>query len=277
MESAIQLAEWIQFLLLGLIQGITEPIPVSSSGHLVLAQHFLGLESEGLTFEILVNFASLFAVIFIYRNDLFRLIGGALKYLQTRKPEYESDFRFWVYLVIATVPAAIAGLLLEDWIATQSSHIGVIAVALLVTGVALFIIRKLKGKKTESQITMKEVIIVGLAQMVALLPGISRSGATIVAAMGVGWTRETALRFSFFLYIPVSLGSGILALRDVFSDPAIAEKAFPYSIAFVASLVASYFALKIFINIMKSGKLIYFSIYCFIVGFGVLAYLAMIS
>jgi undecaprenyl-diphosphatase len=122
--------------------------------------------------------------------------------------------------------------------------------------------------------TLKAVIIVGLAQMVALMPGISRSGATIVAALGVGWTRELALRFSFFLYIPVSLGSGILALNDVFNDPLFSDKVFVYGIAFVASLFASYFALKLFINIMKSGKLIYFSIYCFVVGFGVLGYLA---
>ncbi|KMK76900.1 undecaprenyl-diphosphate phosphatase [Alkalihalobacillus pseudalcaliphilus] len=273
MESLGQLAEWVQYLILGLIQGITEPIPVSSSGHLVLAQYFFGLESEGLTFEILVNFASLIAVIFIYRKDLIRLIGGALRYLQTKSSDYENDFRFWVYLVIATVPAAIAGLLLEDWISTQTGRISIIAIALLVTGVALFIIRKLKGTKTESDMTLKAVIIVGLAQMVALMPGISRSGATIVAALAVGWSRDLALRFSFFLYIPVSLGSGILALNDVFNDPQFAEKIFLYSIAFVASLFASYFALKIFINIMKSGKLIYFSIYCFIVGFGVLGYL----
>ncbi|WP_413376439.1 undecaprenyl-diphosphate phosphatase [Alkalihalobacillus sp. 1P02AB] len=274
MESGVQVVEWVQYLILGLIQGITEPIPVSSSGHLVLVQYFLGLESKGLTFEVFVNFASLFAVIFIYRKDLIRLIGGALKYIQTKSPEHENDFRFWVYLVIATVPAAIAGLLLEDWISTQSGRISIIAAALLITGVALFIIRKLKGTKTESQMTLKAVIIVGLAQMVALMPGISRSGATIVAALGLGWTRELALRFSFFLYIPVSLGSGILALNDVFNDPYFSDKAFGYGIAFVASLFASYFALKIFINIMKSGKLIYFSIYCFVVGFGVLGYLA---
>lgn len=256
----------IKYLVLGIIQGFTEPIPVSSSGHLVLVQHFLGVEIEGLSFEVIVNFASLIAVLLVYKEDLLKLITGFLRYLFKRNSEDQGDFRFGIYLILATIPAAVIGLFFEDFIAEQFKHVRVIAVTLLVTGVALWFIRNLKGWKNDHQISLKEILIVGLAQAVALIPGISRSGATIVAAMGLGWDRETALRFSFFLFIPVSVGSGILAISDLLSDPNLKELFIPYLIAFIGSLVASYFALRWFINIMKSGKLIYFALYCFIVG-----------
>ncbi len=266
MEISQELILLLKYLFLGLIQGFTEPIPVSSSGHLVLVQHFLGLKIEGLSFEVIVNFASLLAVLLVYKDDLMKLIRGFLRYLIKRNEEDKGDFRFGMYLVIATIPAGVIGILFEDFIAEQFKHIRVIAITLLVTGLALWLIRNLKGWKKDDQISLKEIIIVGLAQAVALIPGISRSGATIVAAMGLGWDRETALRFSFFLYIPVSAGAGVLAISDLLRDPNLASLSIPYLIAFIASLIASYFSLRWFINVMKSGKLIYFALYCFIVG-----------
>lgn len=267
--------DWIQivkYVFLGLIQGITEPIPISSSGHLVLMEHFFGLKITGLSFEVLVNFASLLAVLYIYRADLISLVKNGIGYLvASEKTEtMKKEFYFILYLLLGTIPAGVIGVLFQDQIAAYFKGVRVIGFTLLVTGLALWLIRNLKGSKGDGELTFKDSFIIGLSQAVALIPGISRSGATIVAAMGLGTKRETALKFSFFLYIPVSLGGMILSFSDLVHDPKMDQLFLPYTLAFLASLVASYFSLKWFIDIMKKGKLGYFSIYCFIVGLAVI-------
>ncbi|MFE8700357.1 undecaprenyl-diphosphate phosphatase [Cytobacillus sp. FJAT-54145] len=256
----------IKYLFLGLFQGFTEPIPVSSSGHLEMAEYFLGLEIEGMSFALLVNTASLFAVLIIYRSDLLRLIQNGLAYITTKDKKAESDFRFILYLIVGTIPAGVIGILFEDFIELHLASIKTVGITLVVTGLALWFIRNLKGRKNDADLTFRDAIIVGLAQAVALIPGISRSGATIVAAMGLGMKQETALRYSFLLYIPVSVGGMILGASDIINDPNLAQLAIPYTVAFFGSLIASYFSLKWFMNIMARGNLKYFAIYCFIVG-----------
>lgn len=260
------IAEIVKYIFLGLIQGITEPIPISSSGHLVLAQHFLGIETKKLTFELLVNAGSLIAVLIIYWNDIVRLTKNGFSYVTTRNEKVKADFRFIIYLLIATIPAGLIGVLFNDIISESLKGVRVTAITLLITGIALFLIRNLRGRKQDGDLSMKDAVIVGLAQTVALIPGISRSGATIVAAMGLGMKPATALRFSFLLYIPVSVGGTLLSVTDIANDPDLATLFIPYISAFLISIIASYFALKWFMNIMEKGNLIYFSIYCFVVG-----------
>lgn len=266
MDIVVDFFLWLKYLALGLIQGVTEPIPISSSGHIILLQHFFDIEIEGLSFEVFVNFASLLAVLLIYRRDILNLANDGIRYTLSREKRYQSGFYFIVFLVIGTIPAGVIGVLYGDYISEHLKHIKVIGAALLMTGIALWLIRNLRGKKNDGQLTFVDAIIVGLAQAVALIPGISRSGATIIAAMGLGMRQETALKFSFLLYIPVSLGSGILAIGDIINDPNLMSMLVPYLLAFLASFVATYFSLKWFMNIMAKGNLIYFSIYCFIVG-----------
>ncbi|AUD12851.1 MULTISPECIES: undecaprenyl-diphosphate phosphatase [unclassified Planococcus (in: firmicutes)] len=258
----------IKFLLLGLFQGLTEPIPISSSGHLLIAQYFLDVEIEGSnsTFALLVNSASLIAVLIIYREDIKRLIINGLKFFKEKTPETRRDFMFVVYLVVATIPAGIIGVLFQDVIDSYLSTIVTVGVTLVVTGLALWFIRNMRGQRKDGNMTMKDAIIIGGAQAVALIPGISRSGATIVAAMARGINQETALRFSFLLFIPVSLGGAVLSITDIINDDNLSTMAVPYIMAFIGSLVASYFSLKWFMNIMAKGQLKYFAIYCFIVG-----------
>ena len=263
----------LKYAFLGLLQGVTEPIPISSSGHVVIAEHLLGLHIEGLSFEVLVNFASLLAVLIIYKADLARLAVNGTHYILTRDERSKSDFMFIVYLIIGTIPAGVLGILFDDMIAAHFKGLAVIGVTLLITGVALWLIRNLQGRKNDADLSLKDAIIVGLAQTIALIPGISRSGATIVAAMGLGMKQETALRFSFLLYIPVSLGGGILGLTDMLHDPRFEELLIPYTVAFLLSLIASYFSLKWFMNIMARGELRYFAYYCFIAGTAVLIFL----
>lgn len=258
--------EIVKYIFLGLIQGITEPIPVSSSGHLVLAQHFLGIETKKLTFELLVNAGSLIAVLIIYWNDIVRLTKNGLSYVMTRNEKAKTDFRFIVYLIIATIPAGVIGVLFNDVISESLKGVRITAITLLITGIALFLIRNLRGRKQDGDLSVKDAVIVGLAQTIALVPGISRSGATIVAAMGIGMKPATALRFSFLMYIPVSVGGTLLSITDIANDPDLTTLFLPYLSAFIVSIIASYFALRWFMNIMEKGNLIYFSIYCFIVG-----------
>lgn len=258
----------IKFLLLGLFQGLTEPIPISSSGHLLIAQYFLDVEIEGSnsTFALLVNSASLIAVLIIYREDIKRLVVNGLKFFKEKTPETRRDFMFVVYLVVATIPAGIIGVLFQDTIDSYLSTIVTVGVTLVITGLALWFIRNMRGQRKDGNMTMKDAWIIGGAQAVALIPGISRSGATIVAAMARGINQETALRFSFLLFIPVSFGGAVLSITDIVNDDNLSTMAVPYIMAFIGSLVASYFSLKWFMNIMAKGQLKYFAIYCFIVG-----------
>ncbi|WP_208528156.1 undecaprenyl-diphosphate phosphatase [Jeotgalibacillus salarius] len=260
---------WIilKFTFLGLFQGFTEPIPISSSGHLQLAQYFLGIEIEGnnFTFELMVNSASLIAVLIVFREDIMRLITRGLGYIKTRKPEDKTEFNFILYLIIGTIPAGVIGVLFDEDISRLSGP-QTVAVTLMITGIALFLIRNLRGKRGESGMSVKDAVIIGFAQAVALIPGISRSGATIVAAMARGIHQETALRYSFLLFVPVSLGGMVLSFSDLLQDENLADLWVPYLLAFIASLIASYFSLKWFMNIMAKGNLIYFAIYCLVVG-----------
>ncbi|WP_270181617.1 undecaprenyl-diphosphate phosphatase [Alkalihalobacillus sp. CinArs1] len=258
----------LKYALLGLLQGFTEPIPISSSGHLVIAKEYFNLETKGLSFEVLMNFASLIAVLIIYRRDLIRLTTNGLSYMTSKNKAAKDDFMFIVYLVIGTIPAAVLGILFGDLIGENLSHYKTVGVTLLITGVALWLIRNLRGGKGDQDLNLKDALIVGFAQAIALIPGISRSGATIVAAMGVGMKQETALRFSFLLFIPVSVGTMVFGIGDILADQRLRldDLLIPYIVAFLLSLIASYFSLKWFMNIMARGNLIYFAIYCFIAG-----------
>lgn len=274
MEVINSLWVLIKYTFLGLIQGFTEPIPISSSGHLVILRELFGVtEVTGLSFEILVNFGSLIAVLVIYRKDIYRLVENGVRYISTKDNAAKSDFQFILFLIIATIPTGILGVLFEDYIEEELSTVSVIGYTLLITGLALWIIRNLRGNKNDGDITIKDAIIVGLAQSVALIPGISRSGATIVAAMLVGMKSETALRFSFLLYIPVSLGITVMSAGEILGDDNISVLAIPYILAFAASLVASYYSLRWFMNVMARGNLKYFAFYCFIVGILVILFL----
>ncbi|MFB4165640.1 undecaprenyl-diphosphate phosphatase [Alteribacillus sp. JSM 102045] len=272
MEAA-ELWLLLKYLVLGLVQGITEPIPISSSGHLIIFRELFGIEARGLSFEIFVNFASLLAVFVIYREDILRLVTNGFRYLVKKEKAAKNDFQFIIYLIVATIPVGIIGVLFGDSIGEALSGTKTVGVTLLITAIAIWIIRNRRGRKKDSALTMKDAVIVGLAQAVAVTPGISRSGASIVASMLVGMNQETALRFSFLLYIPVSLGTGILEIPEIISDPGFNELMIPYIIAFIASFIATYFALKWLMNIMEKGNLKYFAYYCVIVGFLVISFL----
>ncbi|WYV02020.1 undecaprenyl-diphosphate phosphatase [Oceanobacillus sp. FSL H7-0719] len=273
MELITDLKLIIQYLVLGLVQGVTEPIPISSSGHLIIFRHLFGIEAKGLSFEIFVNFASLLAVFIIYKDDIIRLIKNTYLFIFKRDQSAKSDFQFVIYLIIATIPVGVVGLLFGDYLGEVLSGTNVVGVTLLITGAAIWMIRNLRGRKLEGQLTTKDAVIVGLAQAVAVTPGISRSGASIISAMLVGMRQDTALRFAFLLYIPVSLGTTILEVPDLVTSPEFQALLIPNLIAFITAFIATYFALKWFMNIMAKGNLKYFAYYCFVVGLLVIFFL----
>jgi undecaprenyl-diphosphatase len=260
------------YIFLGMVQGFTEPIPVSSSGHLVIVQYFMGINVKDLNFEVLVNFASLLAVLLVYKEDLYSLIKNTLAYIKTRHNKYRQDFLFSLYLMIATIPVAVLGILFEELIGNHLKGIQQVGFALIATAAALYLIRNLKGYKGDKNLSVKDAVTVGFAQAVALIPGVSRSGATIVACMALGMKQDTALRFSFFLYIPVSLGTFLLSIGDIAGSSNLKEMIVPYTGAFIAALIFSYYSLKWFMGIMKRGNLGYFALYCLVAGLFITVY-----
>lgn len=262
------------YLILGIIQGFTEPIPVSSSGHLVIFQHIFNVEAlNDLNFEIFTNFGSFIAIVIIFRKDIAKLIKGFFGYIKTKEEKYKADFKYCLLIVIGTIPAGIVGLLTKDFIETHLSSVKYVGVALLITAVFLFLIRKLKGHKTDDQITVFDALKIGLFQMVALLPGISRSGSTLVGGMFSGLTRETAFKFSFMLYIPISLATMALGVKDVVETGIEMQTLIYYIVGSVAAMIVTFFSTKWFRGVMLKGKLIYFVYYCLIVGTLVILFL----
>jgi len=264
----------IIYIILGIIQGFTEPIPVSSSGHLVIFKNLFQLdELNDLNFEIFTNFGSFLAIAFIFRKDLAKLIKGFFGYIKTKNKEYKEDFKYCLLIIVGSIPAGIIGLLTKDLIEKYLGNVKYVGLALLITALFLFIIRKMKGKKEANDMTYMDALKIGLFQVVALFPGISRSGATLVGGMFSGLKRETAFKFSFMLYMPISLATLALGVKDTVETGIDSTVLFYYILGSLAAMIVTFFSTKWFKDIMMKGKLIYFVYYCLIVGTLVLLFL----
>ena len=264
----------INALILGVIQGLTEFLPVSSSGHLVLAQSVLpGFSEPGLIFDLMLHAATLMAVLIYYRCDIIDLITVATGInKQTASFDKKSARIYIAAIVIATIPAALIGVFLQDYIESVFNMPMFTGGFLCVTGIFLItgelLASRLKGTIIPyGSWRWREWILVGLAQSLALLPGISRSGSTISTALALGWNREESARFSFFLMIPAVGGAVLLKLGDLaghLESGAVALA--PLVIGMGASFVSGYMAIHLLIKIIKQYRLSGFAIYCFIVG-----------
>lgn len=256
----------LQYLILGIVQGFTEPLPISSSGHLRIFKSIFNSEVlSDMNFEIMVNFGSLIAILVLYRKEIGSIIKDFFCYLKTKDKKYEVNYKYAWLIVVGTIPAALLGLFVKDFIEEYFTT-KLVGAMLIITSILLFMIKDIKGNKEKKDMTVLDALKIGLFQVVALLPGISRSGSTVVGGMKSNLTRETALNFSFMLYIPISIASMFLGISDLISSGNLNELLIPYTVSMIAAGIVTYFAAKLFIDIMKKGKLIYFSIYCFIVG-----------
>ncbi len=272
----MEIMEIIKYAILGIIQGITEPLPVSSSGHLTVFKNLINTNAfNDLNFEIIVNFASFLAIFYIFRKDIAKLITSFFKYIFKKKEEkknYKNDFKYCIEVVISTIPVGILGLLLKDKIENAVSSVQIVGVAFLITALALFLIRNIKGNKDDKDITYKDAILIGLLQAVALFPGISRSGTVLVGCLLRNFKRQTALKYTFILYFPVSIASFGLSAIDLIKSNNLGTLLLPYGVGFICSLVVTYFSYQWLSKMVKNGKLWKFSIYCILIGLFTLIY-----
>jgi undecaprenyl-diphosphatase len=243
----------LQAAVLGLVQGITEWLPISSSGHLAVAQYLWGLQ-ESLFFDVMLHLSSLAAIMIAFRKDLWSLGTGILK----KDPQ---KLRLLLYLFLATIPIAITGLLIRPYAQIFMSNMKTIALGFALTGILLALSRFFKN---DDVIKPKNVIFVSLAQAIAILPGVSRSGSTISAGMISGLKREEAVSFSFLLAVPAIAGASFLEL--ISSDLGTIDL-FPIMIGMAVSFIVSLIAISLLKRLVIGGKLHYFAIYCFIAAF----------
>lgn len=264
----------ITYIILGIIQGITEPIPVSSSGHIFLFKNLFNTNIfNTLNFEIISNFGSFIAIFIIFWKDIKELIIAFFSYIfkkDTRK-KYLTKFKYALYIIISTIPVGITGFLFKDKLENLYSLKG-LAIAFLITALALFIVRNIKGNKNDEDITLKDAIIIGLIQAITIVPGISRSGTVLVACLLCNLKRETALKYTFMLYFPVSIGTMILGVSDLASTSELTSMLIPYIAGMVAAGIVTFFSYRWLSNWVKKGKLWKFSIYCVILAIFIFIY-----
>lgn len=270
------------YLILGIFQGLTEPIPVSSSGHILIIQTLLQKAATEVTIDFstlatITNLGSLVAIIILFREKIFDLVKSFFTYIfqKDSRKKLKQDYNHCWKIVLATIPAGVMGLVATvfDLLDTLEENVKFVGLTLLITSVFLYLIKDFKGKKDEKDISWKDAFIIGLYQMIAIIPGISRSGSTIVGGMFQGLKRETAFNFSFILYIPISIATSILGIKDLIEISVSSQTWILYTIAAIASGIFTYICTKWFAKIVKEGKLIYFSIYCLIVGLLVILFL----
>ena len=269
--------------LLGIVQGLTEFLPVSSSGHLVIFQNLLGFRDPQILFDVVVHFGTLLAVVFVYRKDLglivrefFAALGEMVRSRDVRRGwKGYPYFRLAVILVLATLPAAFAGILFGESLENLFGSVGSAGAMLIVTGTVLFSSRFSRGPgKDLESLTLLKGMTVGFAQALALMPGISRSGMTIVTGLFCGLNRDLAARFSFLLSIPAILGATILEVFKIRNNLGAVD-ILPLLVGGVTALLTGTLALIFLIRIVHRGKLHHFSYYCWILGAAVLLFSAL--
>ncbi len=252
----------VQALLLGALQGLTEFLPVSSSGHLAIAQHFLpGFSQPGVLFDVLLHLGTMVAVAIYFRRELAALLASPFR----RGEEARLQRRLLLLLIAASVPTAVIGLLFKDFFEGLFENLTVVSLMLLVTGTLLFIAERFRrGSRREAQLTLSDALLVGTVQGCAIVPGISRSGSTIAALLLKGVDGETAARFSFLLALPAVFGAALLSARDLGE---VATGQLPLylagaGVAFLTGLLS----IHLLLAVIRRRRLIAFALYCWLAG-----------
>lgn len=254
---------FFEAIILGMVQGFTEFLPVSSSGHLVISQELLGMEEPGVTLEVLLHFGTLLSVFWVFGRDFLELFKFPRDLIQRR---------FLLLLILGVIPAGLAGFFLADFFTGLFKSTLVVGVMLLVTGGLLKLLTILpEGKKDISRMQARDALWIGLLQAFAIIPGISRSGSTITAALWRGLDRATAVRYSFMLSAPVILGATLVEVRDMLAVGIEHAMIHLYIIGGIVAFLSGVLAIRIFINLLKRQKFIYFAYYCWTVGAVVIA------
>jgi undecaprenyl-diphosphatase len=257
----------LQALWLGIVQGFTEFFPVSSSGHLVILKRLLGVEGEGgLLFEVVVHVATLVAIVLFYRRRISELVSGALRL----RPE---ALRYGAKLAVGTLPAVVVGVLAKDFIESQFSSPTTVGVLLMVTGGIVWTTRRTVENARQSEPGWMAALLIGVAQAFAILPGISRSGSTVAAALALGVEPEAAAEFSFLLGVVAITGAAVLILPEI--SQASPELVTSLGVGAAAALVSGLFAIWLFVRMLKRRSFYLFAWYAWAAGASFLAWLAL--
>ncbi len=261
--------DWIQALILGLIQGLTEYLPVSSSGHLTIGQEILGVSSEdNLAFDVVVHVATVLSTLVVLWGEIVWLLKGFFKF------KMNEEMRYVINILVSMIPVGIVGVFFKDQVeAIFGSGLLVVGICLLVTA-ALLTFTYFARPRQKEKIGVKDAFIIGVAQACAVLPGLSRSGSTIATGLLLGNKKERMAQFSFIMVIPPILGEALLNVLKVAKGEAVFSTigTLPLVVGFVAAFVSGCFACRWMIDIVKRGKLVYFGIYCAVVGLIAIAY-----
>lgn len=258
---------WIEALILGIIQGLTEFLPVSSSGHLELAKVILGDNSvpkESMLFTVLLHAATALSTIVVFRKDIAEILKGLFQF------KWNEEFQFSLKIIVSMIPAAVIGVLFNDAIEVLFERQVLLVGAMLgITGLLLFLADK--AKQTNKQVSFTSALIIGVSQAIAILPGISRSGATISTSVLLGVDKHKAARFSFLMVVPLILGK---MAKDILDGALVADSASvgPMAVGFVSAFLTGLVACTWMIALVRKSQLKYFAIYCFAVGLLTIVY-----
>ena len=255
--------DWLEALILGVIQGLTEYLPVSSSGHLAIGQYLFGLnDGDNLMFTVLVHVATILSTFVILWSEIDWILKGLFKF------KMNDETKYFINILISMIPVAIVGFFFKDYVEEVfGSGLLIVGIMLLVTA-ALLIFSFYAKPRIKQNISWKDALIIGVAQACAVMPGLSRSGSTIATGLLLGNKKESLAQFSFLMVIPPILGEALLDVmkmvkgEDVFGN----ISTLPLVVGFLAAFISGCLACKWMISIVKKGKLIYFGIYCAIVG-----------
>ena len=255
--------DWIEALILGIIQGLTEYLPVSSSGHLAIGANLFGIEgSENLAFTILVHVATVMSTLFILWREIVWLVNGVLKF------KMNDEMRYFINILVSMIPVGIVGVFFKDYVEEIfGSGLLIVGIMLLVTAALLTFSYYAKPRPKE-KISWTDALIIGIAQACAVMPGLSRSGSTIATGLLLGNKKESLAQFSFLMVIPPILGEALLdIIKGLKGEAAFGGiDTLPLVVGFIAAFVSGCLACKWMIGIVKRGKLIYFGIYCALAG-----------
>ncbi len=256
--------EIIKVIILGIVQGLTEFLPVSSSGHLVLASEFLNFHEEGVAFEVFVHLGTLFSVLVVFRKKIIQMLVAPYQIWvkKNNSQDYVEASKWSLFIILGTIPAAVIGLIFKDEIEGIFSSFELVLVMLFVTGTMMIGSRFIQNLNKD--LTGIKSIFIGLAQAFAILPGISRSGSTIVTGMLLGIDRSKAAEFSFLLSIPVILGATVLKTKDLFDSQISSNELTMLLIGTVSAFISGYLAIIWLLDIVKKGKLEWFGLYCYL-------------
>lgn len=250
----------LEAIILGFVQGLTEFLPVSSSGHLTIGKELLGIESSNLRFEVIVHAATVSSTIVVFRKEIWNLIKGLFRF------KLNEETNYLIMIAISMIPVFIIGIFFKDYVEKIfGSGLLIVGLSLLLTSVLLTLTNFIKPK--ERAITKKDAFIIGIAQAIAVLPGLSRSGATISTGMLLGIKKEEIAKFSFLMVLVPVLGEAFIeTVSGDFSAGNAGISPVSLILGFLAAFVSGFFACKVMINLVKKAKLTGFAIYCAVLG-----------